>query len=114
MTESDNSCTSCSVERAIGMVGGKWKLFVIRVLLVSGPQRFNSLLGTVDGISPKVLTENLRALEQAGVISRTEDEGIRMYAMTLSGKGLLPALHALGEWADKHESSRCHPHDVLS
>ena len=105
MTELDDSCTCCSVERAIGMIGGKWKLYVIRVLLVSGPQRFNGLLAAVDGISPKVLTENLRALEHAGVIVRTEDHGIRMYAMTPSGKGLLPALHAMGEWANKHEAT---------
>ena len=105
MTELNDACTSCSVERAIGMVGGKWKLYVIRVLLVSGPRRFNGLLAAVDGISPKVLTENLRALEHAGVIGRTEDGGIRMYAMTPSGKELEPVLHAMGEWADNHEAT---------
>ena len=105
MTELDDACTTCSVERAISMVGGKWKLYVIRVLLVSGPQRFNGLLAAVEGISPKVLTENLRTLENAGVIVRTEVSGIRLYAMTPSGTGLQPVLHAMGEWADNHEAT---------
>ena len=104
MTNVDNTETSCSVERAIDIVGGKWKLYLIRVLLVMGPQRFNRLLGEVAGISPKVLTENLRALEEAGVIERVEEQGIQLYAMTSSGKALNPILHAMGEWADAHGS----------
>ena len=103
MPELDKSCTTCSVERAIGIVGGKWKLYVIRILLVQGPQRYNGLLNAVDGISPKVLTENLRALEETGVIERIEEDNVQLYTMTLSGKGLYHAMHALGEWVVSHE-----------
>lgn len=89
---------SCSVERAIGLIGGKWKLYVIRVLIVDGPLRYNQLLESIDGISAKVLTENLRKLEADGVIEHQDE----LYAATESGKKLMAPLHALGEWAEQH------------
>ncbi|MBX2819896.1 MAG: helix-turn-helix transcriptional regulator [Rhodothermaceae bacterium] len=104
MSDNGHPSAPCSVERAISIIGGKWKLYVIRILLVSGSQRYNGLLKTIEGISPKVLTENLRSLEQAGVICRTEKEGVQVYAMTSSGIGLNSILHAMGEWAEDHET----------
>ena len=103
MEEIDDTATSCSVERAIDIVGGKWKLYLIRVLMVSGPQRFNGLLHAIDDISPKVLTENLRSLERDGVIERVDTDNVQVYALTSSGEGLQTALHIMGEWAEKHD-----------
>jgi DNA-binding HxlR family transcriptional regulator len=60
----------CSVEEAIQVIGGKWKLLVLRSLLLNGPQRYNELLGTVTAISQKELTRNLRALTATGLIAR--------------------------------------------
>ena len=105
MAELSNPCAPCSVEQAIHIVGGKWKLYLIRILIVSGPQRFNDLLHAVSGISHKVLTENLRALEDVGVIAKVEEHGKMKYAMTISGQELQPVLHALGEWFDEHSTS---------
>jgi len=45
--------TQCPVEEAIHIIGGKWKLLVLRSLLLNGPQRYNELLGTVTAISQK-------------------------------------------------------------
>ena len=56
----------CPVEEAIRIIGGKWKLLVLRSLFLNGPQRYNELLGTVTAISPKELTRNLRELTGAG------------------------------------------------
>jgi DNA-binding HxlR family transcriptional regulator len=56
----------CPLDRAIRVIGGKWKMLVLRSLFVVGPQRYNSFLRTVPGISPKELTRNLRELEHAG------------------------------------------------
>lgn len=89
---------SCSVERAIGLIGGKWKLFIIRVLIVEGPLRYNRLLESIAGISPKVLTENLRKLEADGVVKHDDE----LYAVTESGQKLMEPLHALGQWAEQH------------
>lgn len=97
------SCSTCSVERAISVIGGKWKLYLLRVLISEGEQRFNALLGYVQGISPKVLTQNLRELEEAGVIERVGRDGARVYAMTPSGIRLQSAMHGLGEWVEQHE-----------
>lgn len=103
MAEIEKTSEICSVERSIEIIGGKWKLYLIRVFLVEGPSRFNELLNAVEGISPKVLTENLRSLEQAGVVTRIEENNVQTYALTASGEGLEAALHAMGTWADKHE-----------
>jgi DNA-binding HxlR family transcriptional regulator len=60
----------CPVEEAIQIIGGKWKLLVLRSLLLNGPQRYNELLGTVTNISQKELTRNLRELATARVSCR--------------------------------------------
>ncbi len=97
----NDDLADCAVQAAISLVGGKWKLTVIRTLIVDGPQRFNRLLEALASISPKVLTQNLRELEASGIVAHSTD---RMYRLTESGKGLMPALHALGEWANVHRS----------
>ena len=84
--------------RAIGLIGGKWKLYIIRVLIVEGPIRYNRLLESIRGISAKVLTENLGELEASGVV-RHDD---KLYRATESGQKLMAPLHALGEWAEQH------------
>lgn len=94
----------CSVEYAIGVIGGKWKLFVIRLLLYQGPSRFNELLKAIPGISNKVLTQNLRELEAENVVTRANGDGngSREYALTESGAALMPLLQGLGQWAEQH------------
>ncbi len=62
----------CPVEEAIRVIGGKWKLLVLRSLLLNGPQRYNELLASVTAISAKELTRNVRELEASGV-----DRGVR-------------------------------------
>ena len=56
----------------------------------------------VGDISNKVLTENLRALEQDGIVQSINGEGRHRYGVTASGERLMPILHALGEWAEQH------------
>ncbi|MHC1770156.1 MAG: winged helix-turn-helix transcriptional regulator [Flexilinea sp.] len=61
---------ACPVATTVQLIGNKWKLLILRNLLV-GTQRFNELRRTIPGISQKVLTENLRSLEEDGIIIRT-------------------------------------------
>jgi DNA-binding HxlR family transcriptional regulator len=95
----------CPLDRAIRVIGGKWKMLVLRSLFVVGAQRYNSFLQTVPGISPKELTRNLRELEHAGLVARTKREGgravIEVYALTELGSGLHPAFKALGSFGDR-------------
>jgi DNA-binding HxlR family transcriptional regulator len=84
----------CPVEEAIRIIGGKWKLLVLRSLLLNGPQRYNELLGTVTAISQKELTRNLRELTEAGLV--TSDTA--RYELTKLGKGLMPTFKKLLTW----------------
>jgi DNA-binding HxlR family transcriptional regulator len=89
----------CPVEAAIQVIGGKWKLLVLRSLLLDGPQRYNELLTTVTSISPKELTRNLRELSEAGLISRDSGANrLSRYELTKLGKGLMPMFKGLLTW----------------
>ncbi|HWE94093.1 MAG TPA: helix-turn-helix domain-containing protein [Tepidisphaeraceae bacterium] len=94
----------CSLDRAIRVIGGKWKMLILRSLFVVGAQRYNSFLRTVPGISPKELTRNLRELEHAGLVTRTKCENgpadIDVYALTELGSNLHPAFKALGSFGE--------------
>ncbi|MBP7188119.1 MAG: helix-turn-helix transcriptional regulator, partial [Ruminococcus sp.] len=60
----------CPVATTVQLIGNKWKLLILRNLLVR-PWRFNELRKSLDGISQKVLTESLRSMESDGIIVRT-------------------------------------------
>jgi DNA-binding HxlR family transcriptional regulator len=97
----------CPVEEAIQLIGGKWKLLVLRSLLLNGPQRYHELLGTVTAISQKELTRNLRALTNAGLVRR--DSGTSRtaaYELTRLGSGLMPTFKKLLVWGTKLPASR--------
>ncbi len=97
----------CPVEEAIQVIGGKWKLLVLRSLLLNGPQRYNELLGTVTAISPKELTRNLRELTDAGLVARDSGTGrLAAYNLTKLGKGLMPTFKKLLTWGTKLLAAR--------
>lgn len=85
------------MERAINIIGGKWKLLVLRSLLLNGPQRYNDLLVSVSGISAKELTRNLRELTRAGLVADRQDRSAP-YALTKLGAGLMPVFKRLLPW----------------
>jgi DNA-binding HxlR family transcriptional regulator len=87
----------CPVERAITIIGGKWKLLVLRSLLLNGPQRYNQLLVSVAGISPKELTRNIGQLTRAGLVAPPPHRGAA-YALTPLGAGLMPVFKRLLPW----------------
>jgi DNA-binding HxlR family transcriptional regulator len=89
--------------RAVELVGRRWTGAVIRVLL-AGPRRFNELLAAIPGISDRLLTERLRELENAGLITRSVEPGSPIkvvYELTCAGHELQEALDALGRWAER-------------
>lgn len=92
---------ACPVERAIRMIGGKWRMLILRTLIADGAQRFNRLSESIDGISHKVLTQNLRELLAAGLVRQDDATA---YAVTSSGQRLQPVLHRLGQWMESHEA----------
>ena len=60
----------CPVALCVQLIGSKWKLLIMRNLM-SRPWRFNELRKSLEGISQKVLTDNLRSMEADGIITRT-------------------------------------------
>ena len=60
----------CPVATTVSLIGSKWKLLIMRNLLVR-PWRSNELQKSLDGISQKVLTDSLRSMEADGIITRT-------------------------------------------
>ena len=94
---------ACPVEQAIHVIGGKWKLLLLRTLLLHGPQGYNELLASVAGISSKELTRNLRELVASGLVIRGADVSVRMapYLLTPAGEGLMPTFQSLLTWGQK-------------
>ena len=92
------------VERALGVFSGRWKAVILDVLL-DGPQRTCELEKRIAGISQKVLIEQLRALEEHGMVSRQssagDSQGIE-YLLTPLGESLRPVLDSLIEWGAHH------------
>ena len=90
----------CPVATTVQLIGNKWKLLILRNLL-DRPWRFNELLRSIPGISQKVLTDNLRALEKDGIITRTVFPEVPPrveYALSELGNSLRPILHAMRAW----------------
>lgn len=65
-----DTVTGCSVELAMHLLGGRWRL-LIASYLIDGPKRFNELRRLIPGISQRMLSLDLRALEDASLIART-------------------------------------------
>jgi DNA-binding HxlR family transcriptional regulator len=104
------ACNRCdrALVRAFEFLGKRWSGVVLGSL-ISGPAGYRELSRAIDGISVSVLSDRLSALTAAGLISRTVDEGPPLsvaYALTERGRALIPALEALGRWAEEHLPER--------
>ena len=91
---------ACPVATTVALIGSKWKLLIMRNLL-SRPWRFNELLKSLPGLSQKVLTDNLRAMENDGIITRTVYPEVPPrveYALSELGESMRPILKALEVW----------------
>ncbi|MEU5155885.1 helix-turn-helix domain-containing protein [Glycomyces sp. NPDC021274] len=92
----------CGMSLAIDVVGGKWKMHLMWVL-AEGPVRFGQIRRKLDGVSEKVLAENLRQLEASGIVHRelyAEVPPRVEYSLTPLGESLNRALAPLEVWGD--------------
>lgn len=101
-----NELPECAVATTVSLIGSKWKLLIIRNLM-SRTWRFNELLKSLDGISQKVLTDNLRQLESDGIIYRkdykTNPPKVE-YGMTDLGLELGKMLNTMASFGDFYKS----------
>ncbi len=102
----DTIVTKCGVLETIELLGGRYKLLIIRALLfVNGPLRFGELRREMEGVSQKTLTRHLRELEQSKVLTRTVYAEVPPrveYELTAAGTELMPVFGAMHTWADSH------------
>lgn len=96
-------CTkACPLQKAMDLLGGKWKMSLICSLSVDGPTRYNDLKRRMQGISNTMLVRSLRELEEAGLVVRREylEVPVRVeYETTELTRELLPILASLAGWA---------------
>jgi DNA-binding HxlR family transcriptional regulator len=99
-----NRLPGLPAERALKVLSGRWKAVILYALL-DGPQRTCELENRIAGISQKVLLEQLRALEEHGMVSRqasTEHRQGIEYLLTPLGESLRPILDSLIAWGAHH------------
>jgi DNA-binding HxlR family transcriptional regulator len=102
--ESDIYDRNCPSRQVLDRIGDTWSVLVV-VSLAQGPQRYSELARRIDGVSPKMLTQTLRALERDGLIARTVQAVVPPrvdYALTKLGESLLDLVGALESWAQTH------------
>jgi DNA-binding HxlR family transcriptional regulator len=95
----------CPVAAALGIVGERWTLLVIRDLLRHGPRRFQDLEVSLAGASPNTLSARLKGLEEAGVVERRfyADHPPRAeYLLTEKGRALGPLMLAMKKWGETY------------
>lgn len=93
---------TCPSRASLARIANKWTAMTV-ILLHERPRRFGELHTEVGGITKKVLTDTLRALERDGMVHRTQDEaGTARYALTPLGETLHEPLRALQVWAEAH------------
>jgi DNA-binding HxlR family transcriptional regulator len=98
---------ACPIQRTVAMIADKWKVIII-CNLGEKTMRFGELQRALEGVTPKVLTRQLRDLEADGLVTRTVHPEVPPrvdYALTELGQGLLPILGKLHDWATEHSAA---------
>lgn len=98
----------CPVATTVQLIGNKWKMLIIRNLIYNGKQRFSDFIRTIPAISKKVLTDNLRALEDDGLIERevfAEVPPRVEYSLSEIGKSLRLIWDAMEAWGIEYKAN---------
>lgn len=96
---------ACPVETTLTLISDKWKVLILRDLM-DGTKRFGELKRSVGDISQKVLTSQLRQMEESGLLVRKAYPEVPPrveYTLTDLGRSLKPILDAMQEWGDGYK-----------
>lgn len=99
---------ACPVEVTLTMIGDKWKVLILRELL-EGTRRFGALKKALGTVSQKMLTQNLRAMEENDLVRRkvyAEVPPKVEYSLTDKGRSLRPVLEAMRDWGEGCQSAQ--------
>lgn len=100
--------TNCPIEITLSLIGDKWKILIIRDLL-TGTKRFGELKKSLIGVSQKMLTANLREMENDGLIARKVYPVVPPkveYSLTQLGLSLQNVLTSLQEWGKSYNLNK--------
>ena len=98
---------ACPVETTLTLIGDKWKVLILRDLM-PGTKRFGELKKSIGNVSQKVLTAQLRAMEESGLLTRTVYAEVPPrveYTLTELGTSLKPILDALWNWGEEYKAA---------
>lgn len=99
-----NPVTGCPLTAALAAIGGKWKMIII-YWLAEEPSHFAALRRKMPGISPKVLSQQLRELRADAIVDRRPAERLPQpveYSLTPYGRSLLPLVETVRLWGRAH------------
>lgn len=97
---------ACPVETTLTLISDKWKVLIIRDLL-PGTKRFGELKKSIGNVSQKVLTSQLRQMEESGLLIRTVFPEVPPrveYTLTELGQSLKPVLDAMWNWGEEYKA----------
>ncbi len=98
----------CPAPLVFAMIGGKWKLSILQILIFDGTKRFGELRKAIPDITQTMLTKQLRDLERDGLVKRqvyAEVPPKVEYSATEDGVGLMPAFKEMHAWWEKRQGS---------
>ena len=98
----------CPVATTVQLIGNKWKLLILRNLMYDSKQRFKDFIKTIPAISKKVLTDNLRSVEEDKLVERevfAEVPPRVEYSLSPLGQSLKPILDAMYVWGTNYKTS---------
>ena len=99
-------CPACPVETTLMLIGDKWKVLILRDLM-NGTRRFGELKRSIGTVSQKVLTAQLRDMEQKGLLTRTVYAEVPPrveYTLTETGYSLKPILDDMWVWGTEYKA----------
>jgi DNA-binding HxlR family transcriptional regulator len=97
---------ACPVETTLSVIRSKWQVLILRDLMANGTMRFKELQRSIGKVSQKVLTDNLRAMEDYGIVHRevfAEVPPRVEYSLTETGQTLQPVLDAMWSWGEGYK-----------
>lgn len=106
-TKDIKTLPACPVETTLSLIGDKWKVLILRDLM-TGTKRFGELKKSIGTVSQKVLTSQLRAMEESGLVNRqvyAEVPPRVEYSLTELGLSLKPILDAMLSWGESYKAS---------
>lgn len=107
-TSAKKELPACPVETTLTLIGDKWKVLILRDLM-PGTKRFGELKKSVGNVSQKVLTAQLRTMEESGLVNRkvyAEVPPRVEYSLTELGKSLKPILDSMRAWGEAYKDKQ--------